>query len=438
MTTGTDEKTRDSEQQETCSQVKVTLQDKELWSKFKTLTNEMIVTKTGRRMFPVLKVKISGLDPDCMYSLLVDFIQMDKTRWKYVNGDWVPGGKAEAPAPDCVYTHPDSPNFGEHWMKQPVTFDKIKLTNKMNGQAQIMLHSLHKYEPRIHLVKVGSRNERKSMSTFSFQETQFIAVTAYQNEEITSLKIKYNPFAKAFQDIKEAAKSTNSLDGQDSNRHGSPTQNITSTWSLPTSTAGIMSPPRAHFPALGMLEDRLQTLRNQNRFSPYQRRPHAHGLPTHVDLTSSSMPVFNFPDAWGSAPTPAACFGRTPTQPPSHQPSYPLWAAMGNFSPPSNCAMAQYFHNPQNYAPISQISPATQALSNATGTMDMSASSRLPTQNLNPQKIGSHSNMIKTTNYSGHDAQAEWAMTFQGITAAAASSEPKRPLWETLHVLPQL
>lgn len=41
------------------------------------------------------------------------------------------------------------------------------------------------------------------MLTFPFPETQFIAVTAYQNEEVTSLKIKYNPFAKAFLDAKE-------------------------------------------------------------------------------------------------------------------------------------------------------------------------------------------------------------------------------------------
>ncbi|KAF7496670.1 T-related protein [Sarcoptes scabiei] len=39
--------------------------------------------------------------------------------------------------------------------------------------------------------------------TFSNEITQFIAVTAYQNEEVTHLKIRYNPFAKAFQDIRE-------------------------------------------------------------------------------------------------------------------------------------------------------------------------------------------------------------------------------------------
>lgn len=65
---------------------------------------------------------------------------------------------------------------------------------------QIMLNSLHKYEPRVHLVRVGS--DQRHVVTYPFPETQFIAVTAYQNEEVTSLKIKYNPFAKAFLDAK--------------------------------------------------------------------------------------------------------------------------------------------------------------------------------------------------------------------------------------------
>uniref|UniRef100_UPI003AAC994C T-box transcription factor TBX19-like n=1 Tax=Centroberyx gerrardi TaxID=166262 RepID=UPI003AAC994C len=64
-----------------------------------------------------------------------------------------------------------------------------------------MLNSLHKYEPQLHIVCVGSRH--RLVSNVSFKETQFIAVTAYQNEEITALKIKYNPFAKAFLDAKE-------------------------------------------------------------------------------------------------------------------------------------------------------------------------------------------------------------------------------------------
>uniref|UniRef100_A0A1A9WFH6 T-box domain-containing protein n=1 Tax=Glossina brevipalpis TaxID=37001 RepID=A0A1A9WFH6_9MUSC len=179
----------------------VTLDDRELWLRFQNLTNEMIVTKNGRRMFPVVKISASGLDPAAMYTVLLEFVQVDTHRWKYVNGEWVPGGKAEVPPSNPIYVHPESPNFGAHWMKDPISFAKVKLTNKTNGNGQIMLNSLHKYEPRVHLVRVGS--EQRHVVTYPFPETQFIAVTAYQNEEVTSLKIKYNPFAKAFLDAKE-------------------------------------------------------------------------------------------------------------------------------------------------------------------------------------------------------------------------------------------
>uniref|UniRef100_I3JR03 T-box transcription factor 19 n=1 Tax=Oreochromis niloticus TaxID=8128 RepID=I3JR03_ORENI len=186
-------------------ELRVTLEDAELWRKFQHITNEMIVTKNGRRMFPVLKVSVSGLDPSSMYSFLLDFVPADSCRWKFVNGEWVAAGRAESRSEGRghggIYIHPDSPNFGAHWMKAAVSFNKVKLTNKVNGGGQIMLNSLHKYEPQLHIVCVGSRH--RLVSNVSFKETQFIAVTAYQNEEITALKIKYNPFAKAFLDAKE-------------------------------------------------------------------------------------------------------------------------------------------------------------------------------------------------------------------------------------------
>ncbi|XP_061484255.1 T-box transcription factor TBX19 isoform X1 [Rhineura floridana] len=182
-------------------QLQVVLEDAALWQRFREVTNEMIVTKNGRRMFPVLKISVSGLDPNAMYSFLLDFAPTDSHRWKYVNGEWVPAGKPEPSTHSCVYIHPDSPNFGAHWMKAAVSFSKVKLTNKLNGNGQIMLNSLHKYEPQVHIVRVGGPH--RMVMNCSFPETQFIAVTAYQNEEITALKIKYNPFAKAFLDAKE-------------------------------------------------------------------------------------------------------------------------------------------------------------------------------------------------------------------------------------------
>uniref|UniRef100_UPI00358FF549 T-box transcription factor T-like n=1 Tax=Myxine glutinosa TaxID=7769 RepID=UPI00358FF549 len=178
--------------------VRVVLEECALWEQFHVLSNEMIVTKTGRRMFPVIKVSVSGLDAHSMYSLLLDFSAADSYRWRYVNGEWVAGGKPEPQPPSCVYIHPDSPNFGAHWMRAPVSFCKVKLSNKMNGSGQVMLNSLHKYQPRIHIVRVGG--SQGLLSSHTFPETRFIAVTAYQNEEITALKIQHNPFAKAFLD----------------------------------------------------------------------------------------------------------------------------------------------------------------------------------------------------------------------------------------------
>lgn len=94
-----------------------------------------------RRMFPVLRVSISGLDASCMYSLLLDFIPADSSRWKYVNGQWTPCGKTQhqhpGSSPLSVYVHPDSPNFGAHWMQNSVSFGRVKLSNKLNGPDQV-------------------------------------------------------------------------------------------------------------------------------------------------------------------------------------------------------------------------------------------------------------------------------------------------------------
>ncbi|GFO08958.1 T-box transcription factor [Plakobranchus ocellatus] len=81
------------------------------------------------RMFPTMKVTLDGLDPHAKYILLVDIVPVDDCRYKYHNSEWVVTGKAEPHMPGRLYIHPDSPASGGHWMKQPVTFHKLKLTN---------------------------------------------------------------------------------------------------------------------------------------------------------------------------------------------------------------------------------------------------------------------------------------------------------------------
>ena len=85
----------------------------------------------------MIRATVSGLDPNAMYSLLVDFLPVDAHRWKYMNGDWVAGSKAEPTHAHTAYVHPDSPNFGAHWMKEAVCFSKVKLTNKVHGSGQV-------------------------------------------------------------------------------------------------------------------------------------------------------------------------------------------------------------------------------------------------------------------------------------------------------------
>ncbi|GAB0191518.1 T-box brain protein 1 [Grus japonensis] len=120
----------------------VYLCNRPLWLKFHRHQTEMIITKQGRRMFPFLSFNISGLDPTAHYNIFVDMV---------------------------------------------------------------VLQSLHKYQPRLHVVEVNEdgtedTNQPGRVQTFTFPETQFIAVTAYQNTDITQLKIDHNPFAKGFRD----------------------------------------------------------------------------------------------------------------------------------------------------------------------------------------------------------------------------------------------
>ncbi|XP_048339697.1 T-box transcription factor TBX10 [Sphaerodactylus townsendi] len=190
------------------SGVTVQLEMRNLWEEFNSLGTEMIVTKAGRRMFPTFQVKISGMDPLADYVLLMDFVPLDDKRYRYAfhNSAWLVAGKADPATPGRVHFHPDSPAKGGQWMRQIVSFDKLKLTNNlMDDNGHIILNSMHRYQPRFHVVVVDPRPDseryaQENFKSFIFTETQFIAVTAYQNHRITQLKIASNPFAKGFRE----------------------------------------------------------------------------------------------------------------------------------------------------------------------------------------------------------------------------------------------
>ncbi|KAI1293690.1 T-box transcription factor TBX1 [Halotydeus destructor] len=158
-------------------------------------------------MFPTFQVKLRGLDLSSDYILMMDFVPVDDKRYRYAfhSSSWVVAGKADPIAPPRIHVHPDSPGKGSHWMKQIVSFDKIKLTNnQLDDNGHIILNSMHRYQPRFHVLYIPTKGEEaeftENFKTFVFPETKFIAVTAYQNHRITQLKIASNPFAKGFRD----------------------------------------------------------------------------------------------------------------------------------------------------------------------------------------------------------------------------------------------
>lgn len=158
-------------------------------------------------MFPSLKVRCSGMDTAARYILLMDIVTADDCRYKFQRHRWTVAGKADPEAPKRIYIHPDSPATGRQWMSKAVTFTKLKLTNNQSDThgfvsvkperasrpfpdscvcLQTILNSMHKYQPRFHVVKSNNllKLPLSTFRTFIFTETEFMAVTAYQNEQV--------------------------------------------------------------------------------------------------------------------------------------------------------------------------------------------------------------------------------------------------------------
>ncbi|KAK6623206.1 hypothetical protein RUM43_009058 [Polyplax serrata] len=146
-----------------------------------------------RRMFPTLRVSFTGVRPEQKYAVLMDIVPVDNKRYRYAyhRSSWLVAGKADPPAPFRLYMHPDSPFTGEQLRKQVVSFEKVKLTNnEMDKHGHLVLNSMHKYQPRIHLVKRSESAgnspvtdlEQEEFKTFIYPESVFTAVTAYQNQ----------------------------------------------------------------------------------------------------------------------------------------------------------------------------------------------------------------------------------------------------------------
>ncbi|XP_034015463.1 MAX dimerization protein MGA a [Thalassophryne amazonica] len=182
--------------------IKVTLDNNSMWNEFFRCKTEMILTKQGSRMFPYCRFRISGFEPSKKYFLIMDVQPVDNSHYKWTGHGWQVAGKAKGHVKSPPFFHPASPSLGHNWMSNPISFYKLKLTNNMSDQeGNTMLHPMQRYLPRLHVIQTEETATDLKLNgpgvvTFTFPQTEFMAVTAYQNSRFAQLKVDYNPFAK--------------------------------------------------------------------------------------------------------------------------------------------------------------------------------------------------------------------------------------------------
>lgn len=189
-----------------CNGIQVTLDNNSMWNEFFRCQTEMIVTKQGSRMFPYCRFHISGLQPSRKYFLIMDILPVDSSCYKWTGKSWQVAGKALCDLKSRPFAHPESPSMGQHWMQSPVSFYKLKLTSNISDQeGNFVLHPMQRYMPRLHVVQTDKAAEDLKINghndvTFTFPQTEFMAVTTYQNSQFAQLKVDYNPFAKGLKE----------------------------------------------------------------------------------------------------------------------------------------------------------------------------------------------------------------------------------------------
>ncbi|GMR42142.1 hypothetical protein PMAYCL1PPCAC_12337, partial [Pristionchus mayeri] len=231
-----------------CEGLRVRLSNETLWKQFNNLTTEMVVTKNGRKMFPKIEYVIEGLDENQYYSLFLHIERIDDNRYKYVSGEWLTCGKVDTEDKEKKEKTQDGVLMGSAWMRSPICFDRVKITNNAgdSSPSNICLTSMCKYRPVLSIFKMDSPIQSSSSDAgqqFILPITEFVAVTAYQNNSITQLKIANNPFAKGF---REGGAVDRKRSSSSPSNEPSPKRSPSSLPSTPTSTPSSFLLPSFH------------------------------------------------------------------------------------------------------------------------------------------------------------------------------------------------
>lgn len=237
--------------------MKVEPENLELWNRFHACErNEMIITKSGRCLFPVLKFnlivenenEINQKNSDSVFSYALSMERIDTFKWKYRHDRWYSLPSAITnPTPIemnwHLYEPETSPATWSYIEQEGLNFSKVKLTNRKGASTlttnrithrltstsntppsnYFSLLSFGNYVPIIYIINwqkflpnhpeisgplsittivshfdISELEKEGSLQRIRVDECSFIAVTHYQNELITHLKKHNNPHAKGF------------------------------------------------------------------------------------------------------------------------------------------------------------------------------------------------------------------------------------------------
>ena len=103
-------------------------------------------------MFPTVEVMLGGLEPDGIYSVLISVEMRDSYRYRYnEEHGWMTITTGALPSiPPRMVPHADSRNTGSHFMRKPLSFKTIKMTNNFNtdrnNQVRTNAYNLTDYD----------------------------------------------------------------------------------------------------------------------------------------------------------------------------------------------------------------------------------------------------------------------------------------------------
>ncbi|EFP02595.1 hypothetical protein CRE_02357 [Caenorhabditis remanei] len=97
---------------------------------------------------------------------------------------------------------------GRELLQRGLKLEKLKLTNSKDAlqksDQMIRVQSMRQYVPVLNIYEATPTGATVHVGRFPFVEAKFIAVTAYQSEQVKCLKVQKNKFAQGFRESVKA------------------------------------------------------------------------------------------------------------------------------------------------------------------------------------------------------------------------------------------